>query len=83
MIIVIKDVFPINSNFDKFCKNCIGGFGLFVVTSICLEAIYISSVHTGNAHAISALSHILHTHLCLLAEAQASVLIWIFTSDFL
>ena len=44
-----------------FCKNCIGGFGLFAV-------ILIFVVHRGNEHAIfcsHALFHILTAYLCL------------------
>ena len=37
-----EEGFPIISSFDNrndFCKNCIGGFGLFVAISICVEVI--------------------------------------------
>ena len=27
---------------EDFCQNCIDGFGLFVVISICVEVIYVS-----------------------------------------
>ena len=48
--------------FDKknndFCKNCISGFGLYVVISICVEVIYIS--YGGKNLQFSAIKHVLY-----------------------